>query len=283
MEVGLKRRGEFKPFLFEGLVPTGFEQLDRHVEGFVPGELILITGDRAVGKTAFVVGLMRNWIVSKTPLAFFSMKYYSELIMLRLFSQMGGVFSEVIRKGQIVENEINQLLLAVKPLEKASVSLFDDVLSLDDLEEKLHYLVLEEGVKAVLIDDFTMIRVSGAEGISEAERLGIITKRLKVVAQNYGIVVVLNAECKSFSVNRQEAGSGGRNNCNIIKKDFDFDSFDIVVAIDRPEYDGYESRTGINPLLGFANLFFLKIRSTDEFCIRLQFDSKVAMFKDYLG
>ncbi len=277
-ESGLKRDGGLKPFLFDEVVPTGFEELDRHLDGFVAGEIILITGDKAVGKTAFLVGLMRNWILLKTPMAFFSMKYYSELIMLRLVSQMGGVVSEVIRRGQLLEKELNQLFLAVQPLENASVSLFDDVLTLDTLEEQIHYLVLEKGIKEVLIDDFSLIRVSNAEVISETERLGIIAKRLKVIAQNYGIVVVMNTVCKSLSINRRKAGVGGWNTCDIVKKEFDLDAFDAVVAIDRPEYYGLENGTTNNSVLGVASLFFLKIRSKDEFSVKLKFDSKTSNF-----
>ena len=76
--------------------PTGFEVLDKHLNGgFRSGELILLGGPQGLGKTTWVLQAARNIARAGRSVVFFSFEHDPQTLLIRLVSleagELGGV------------------------------------------------------------------------------------------------------------------------------------------------------------------------------------------------
>lgn len=108
----------------EEMVESGFPELDKVTSGWKNGELIVIAARPAMGKTAFGMSMARNIaILSKVPVAFFSLEMSTVQFMHRFLSNISGVETSQTR----LHNKNEQALLdnAEKIIEDAPVFLDD--------------------------------------------------------------------------------------------------------------------------------------------------------------
>ena len=83
-------------------VPSGFIDLDNITSGWHPSDLIIIAGRPSMGKTAFVLSMMRNASIDHDlPMAIFSLEMSSLQIVNRLISSEAELDSDKIKKGNL--------------------------------------------------------------------------------------------------------------------------------------------------------------------------------------
>ncbi len=83
----MKKLGIFKyEYVGERAIQSGFTELDKITFGWEKGELIVIGGRPAMGKTALAISLVRNIaILNRTPIAYFSLEMSTVQFMNRFF------------------------------------------------------------------------------------------------------------------------------------------------------------------------------------------------------
>ncbi|EKB49726.1 Replicative DNA helicase [Cecembia lonarensis LW9] len=80
-------------------VPSGFTALDRVTSGWQKSDLVIIAARPAMGKTAFVLSVLRNAAVDHNrPVAIFSLEMSSVQLVNRLISSEAELDSEKIKK-----------------------------------------------------------------------------------------------------------------------------------------------------------------------------------------
>ena len=114
--------------------PSGFTALDRVTSGWQKSDLVIIAARPAMGKTAFVLSVLRNAAVDHDrPVAIFSLEMSSIQLVNRLISSEAELDSEKIKKGNLADYEWQQLIHKTGKLTSAPLFV-DDTPALSILE-----------------------------------------------------------------------------------------------------------------------------------------------------
>lgn len=272
----------------EGLsgIPSGFSKLDEATGGWQNSDLIIIAARPAMGKTAFILSMARNIAVEhKIPMALFSLEMASLQLITRMIASETGISSENLRKGKLSEDEWNRLFSNVSGLEKAPLYIDETPsLSVFDFRAKCRRLVMQYGVKIIMVDYLQLMTANSgnkASGTREQE-IATISRSLKAIAKELNVPVIALSQL-SRTV---ESRPGKRPQLSDLRESGAIEQdADIVSFIFRPEYykidvwdnDPPESQSDTK---NQAEIIIAKHRNGATADIRLAFLKNIGKFGD---
>ena len=217
---------------------TGFEKLDRMTSGWQNSDLIIIAARPAMGKTAFVISMVRKMAVDmKTPVAMFSLEMANEQLVQRLMVNVCEISGEKLRSGNLAPHEWGQLDTRVSLLYDAPIYVDDTPsLSIFELRTKARRLVREHGVKIIMIDYLQLMNASGMSFGSRQEEVSTISRSLKGLAKELNIPIIALSQLNR-GVESREGNEGKRPQLSDLRESGAIEQdADIVCFIHRPEY-----------------------------------------------
>lgn len=272
----------------EGLsgIPSGFKALDHATGGWQNSDLIIIAARPAMGKTAFLLSMARNIAVGhKIPLALFSLEMASVQLITRMISSETEISSEKLRKGQMSDEEWQRLYANVAELENAPLYIDETPsLSVFDFRAKCRRLVMQHGVKIIMVDYLQLMTASagGKNTGNREQEIAMISRSLKAIAKELNVPVIALSQL-SRSV---ETRPGKRPQLSDLRESGAIEQdADIVSFIFRPEYykiaywdndeEGAESSTENQ-----AEIIIAKHRNGATEDVRLSFIKHLGKFSD---
>lgn len=264
----------------EEMVESGFPELDKVTFGWKNGELIVIAARPAMGKTAFGMSMARNIaILSKVPVAFFSLEMSSVQFMNRFLSNVSGV--EVNWKELYNKKEQGLLDNAEKAIDDAPVLLGDaPSLSVNELRTKAFRLVREHQIKLIIIDYLQLMNASGMIFDNREEEISVITCSLKALAKELNIPIIVFSQLNRGVENR-EGIEGKRPQLSDLRKSGAIEqNADMVCFIHRPDYYKIFQDDKGNDLHGMAEIIVAKNRNGKTGDVRLRFLGEIARFEN---
>ena len=91
-------------------VPSGLLDLDDLTSGFQKGELIIIAGRPAMGKTALALSMMRNASVeANLGVGMFSLEMSNQSLAMRLLCAEAKVNQHFVRTGKLTQKLLKNL------------------------------------------------------------------------------------------------------------------------------------------------------------------------------
>lgn len=172
-------------------VPSGYAELDELLTGFHAGEMILVAGRPAMGKTAIGMNFIENAAIrAGKKAAVFSMEMPAEQIAMRMLSTEARVDMQRIRRGQLSDDEWQQLCDAMITIGPASIYVDTTPgITVSQVRSKARRLQLEHGLDVILIDYLSLMSGVGRFG-SRQEEVSSISRGLKGLALELGIPVI---------------------------------------------------------------------------------------------
>lgn len=172
-------------------VPSGYTELDELLTGFHSGEMILIAGRPAMGKTAVGMNIIENATIrAGKKAAVFSMEMPAEQLAMRMLSTEARVDMQRIRRGQLTDEEWQQLCDAMITIGPASIHVDTTPgITVSEVRSKARRLQLERGLDIILIDYLSLMSGVGKFG-SRQEEVSSISRGLKALALELGIPVI---------------------------------------------------------------------------------------------
>ncbi|MGV4414943.1 replicative DNA helicase [Chryseobacterium sp. T1] len=271
----------------EGLsgVPSGFTALDKETGGWQNSDLIIIAARPAMGKTAFILSMARNITVDNNiPLALFSLEMASVQLITRMIASETGISSENLRKGTMSDQEWQSLFTNVSALENAPLYIDETPsLSIFDFRAKCRRLVMQHGVKVIMVDYLQLMTASSGKGAGNREQeIAMISRSLKAIAKELNVPVIALSQL-SRTV---ETRPGKRPMLSDLRESGAIEQdADIVSFIFRPEYykiavwdndeEGAES-----PTENQAEIIIAKHRNGATADVRLAFHKNIGKFAD---
>ncbi|WP_294200565.1 replicative DNA helicase [uncultured Chryseobacterium sp.] len=272
----------------EGLsgVPSGFRDVDKETGGWQNSDLIIIAARPAMGKTAFLLSMARNIAVGhKIPMALFSLEMASVQLITRMIASETRISSEKLRKGTLDDDEWQRLFSNVSELENAPLYIDETPsLSIFDFRAKCRRLVMQHGVKIIMVDYLQLMTAGGGgKGAGNREQeISMISRSLKAIAKELNVPVIALSQL-SRSV---ETRPGKRPQLSDLRESGAIEQdADIVSFIFRPEYykitvwdndeEGQETSTENQ-----AELIIAKHRNGATADVRLSFLKHFAKFAD---
>lgn len=263
-------------------IGTGFTELDKMISGFQKSDLIIIAARPSVGKTSFVLDLVRNAAIQhKAKVALFSLEMSKEQLTDKLISAESNVDLWKIRTGnlsdQVNDNDFEKIGVAINKLSDADIFIDDTgAASMMQIRTKCRRLKTEHGLDMIVIDYLQLIS-DGGSGDRNYE-ISVISRLLKQLAKELDVpVIALSQLSRAVEMNKpaipklshlRESGS--------IEQDAD-----IVMFIYRKSADkNYRPEEIMPDEKNVAEIHIAKHRNGACGIVGLYFDGNTTSFKN---
>lgn len=166
------------------MTPSGFYDLDQMMAGgFEGGEVVVIAGRPAMGKSAFALA-MASKMAAKVPVGFYSMEMSREALGRRLVASDTGIWGSELKTMQMSDpRRIDKALQGICDLAngKELYMRFNQP-SLEELVNDVQSAISRFGLKAVFIDHLHLM-----PGSEDATQLAKISNRLARMCRTTGV------------------------------------------------------------------------------------------------
>ena len=173
-------------------LPTGFPALDRVLGGLRPGEMQIVAGRPGMGKTAFLLSVVRNIALAQNRrVLFFSLEMDSAPIVQRLAAQQSGIEADRLRDGLYSPAEQPVLGRAVQALHDLPI-LIDETpaLSVQQLAQRCRR---QPGLDLVVVD-YLQLLTGGGRSENRTQEVGLVARQLKTLARELHLPLLAAAQ-----------------------------------------------------------------------------------------
>lgn len=262
----------------EGDMPSTFNDLDKLIRGFRPGQLTVVSGIPGVGKTAFVLSMLYGMGSKKyTRIEYISTESKTDQIADRLIQiALNKDLKEIKRMtAQDFRNLCKQeLKFGLFPLDISSS--LQSIESYEDIKDRIIKLATIDLVECVCIDSLQSLWLKDRKFLpNNKNALGEIVYDLKKLASDLNIHIILVSNMMDPEIysdyyqgryfTKWMDQSGDDNACSQFS--------DLFILLDRPElYDIFEDSKG-NDLRGYMKVNVVKNRNGETGKVNLRFRS----------
>ena len=266
-------------------VPSGFTALDRVTSGWQKSDLVIIAARPAMGKTAFVLSVLRNAAVDHNrPVAIFSLEMSSVQLVNRLISSEAELDSEKIKKGTLADHEWAQLIHKTAKLSKAPLYVDDTpALSILELRAKCRKLKAQHDIQLVVVDYLQLMSgdSKGGFGGNREQEIASISRALKKIAKELSIPVIALSQLSRAVETR---GGDKRPQLSDLRESGAIEQdADMVMFLYRPEYYGITEDEGGASTAGVGEVIIAKHRNGSLENVKLRFIGRYTKFTDLDG
>ena len=265
---------------------TGLKALTGILNGFHPGELIVVGGRPSMGKSS----LLSKMIVSLAtdegiPGCLFSLEMPRKEIAKRIICNFAQVNSHKARSRAMNEIERSSYIAWAKRLAAAEIFLYDSgSLSAAQINAVTRRLYHEQGIGWIAVDYLQLMEHHHRKGESTTEAIGRTSRSLKMLALSLEIPVILlsqlNRDCESRGDNKRPKMMDLRSSGSIEQ------DADVVILIYRDDYPGYHDEDWLSShpeKRGIAELIIPKQRNGPTGTVRVAWKAEWAGFEDLVG
>lgn len=189
-------------------IATGFTDLDAITSGLHGGDLIVVAGRPATGKTAFSLNIAQNVALDTgLPVAIFSMETASTPLAMRMLISAGSLNQQHIATGRLEDNDCQGLTSAIAKLNGAPIFIDDGTnLNISDLRARAHRVHRQCGkLGLIIIDSLQSISASaGRKSHHKAAATAEILRSLKALAKDLDVPVIVTSKIKSSVEKRSD-------------------------------------------------------------------------------
>lgn len=263
-------------------MPTGFLDLDRASGGLVPTDLMIIAARPGMGKTAFILSIIK-YISIKEPIGIFSLEMSKEQLLSRLVCAESRVNYEKFRRPkELSKDELLKIQTAASFISDLNLYIYDKGgMGFQELRSRAIMLKKKYGIKALFIDYLQLMKMM--TGISTNDAVGLITKSLKSLAKELDIPIILLSQ---LSRKVEDRGGDKKPQLHDLRDSGNIEQdADIVIFIYRAEYYGFQptDQHGQNLPEGTTELIFAKHRHGATGLIKMIFKPEYMAFYDFVN
>lgn len=264
-------------------VPTGFTELDRVTSGWQKSDLVILAARPGMGKTAFVLSMLRNAAIDfNKPVAIFSLEMSSVQLVNRLIAAEAELDSEKIKKGNFADHEWEQLVRKTNKLSKAPIFIDDTpALSILELRAKSRRLRTQHNIQLIVIDYLQLMSGESGGGMkgNREQEIANISRSLKSLAKELEVPVIALSQ---LSRNVENRGGNKRPQLSDLRESGSIEQdADMVMFIYRPEYYNITQTAEGESTGGLAEIIIAKHRSGSLGDVPLRFIGKYTKFADW--
>ena len=262
-------------------IKTGFSNLDYVTAGLQRTDMIVLAGRPGHGKTTFALDLALNMCAdSNYKVAFFSLEMTNKQLVKKVLADLSGVSSTDMRSGRVGEKGMNDLLVAMKRIDKKDFFLEDNsYLTIADLRNKcMKIKTQEKGLDAVFIDYLQLMhagtnyRNSGNSRngfASRQEEIAEISRNIKALAKELDVPIIALSQVTREVENRKDQVPqlSDIRESGAIEQDAD-----IIMFLSKSNKENEDDRTNLN---------IAKHRNGATGILSFKFDKATSKFSDW--
>ncbi|MGQ9558637.1 MAG: replicative DNA helicase [Desulfurispora sp.] len=186
-------------------VLTGFVDLDRLLCGLQPGDLVIIAGRPAMGKTSFGMTVAHNAALKhQVPVAVFSLEMSRAQLVQRVLCAEAMVDQQKVRSGYLTPEDWSRLADASLRLSRAPLFIDDSAgLSVRQLKSRARRLKNEKGLGLVVVD-YLQLLTANRRVENRQQEIADISRSLKAAAKDLEVPVIALAQLSRSVESRQD-------------------------------------------------------------------------------
>ncbi|MEU9797203.1 replicative DNA helicase [Streptomyces sparsogenes] len=256
-------------------VPTGYNDLDLLTKGWQPGQLIVLAGRPAMGKSTVALDCCRAAAIKNgLGVALFSLEMSEDEIGMRVLSAEAKVGLHHLRGGTVTDEDWVRIGRRLPDIGSARLHVDDSPgLTLADIRTRSRRLAARDGLDLVVVDYLQLITPAGSRrGSSRQEDVAAISRGLKLLAKDLRVPVIALSQLNRGSEMRQDKRPqvSDLRESGAIENDAD-----VVVLLHRE--DAYERES---PRAGEGELIVGKHRNGPTATITVAFQGHYSRFVD---
>ena len=256
--------------------PTGFIDLDKMTSGMQGGDLIVVAGRPASGKTAIAMGIGEYVAVEYgLPVAVFSMEMPATQLVSRMVGSIGRIDGNHLRTGRLTDEEWPKFTHAVQKMSEAKVFIEETGgLNIIEVRSRARRLASQCGKLGLIICDYIQLASgTGERQQNRALEIGEFTRGLKSLAKELGVPIIalsqVSRKCEERADKRVMASD--LRDSGSIEADAD-----VILGLYRDEVYHPDSQDK-----GTAEVLILKQRNGPIGTVRLGFAAQFAKFENH--
>lgn len=186
-------------------VPTGFSDLDELTNGLHPGNMIIVAGRPAMGKSTVGLDFARAAsIKSGLTSAIFSLEMARNEIVMRLLSAEAQVPLHHMRSGSMSDQEWTRLAQKMSAVSDAPLFIDDSPnLTMMEIRAKCRRLKQRHDLRLVVID-YMQLMTSGRKVESRQQEVSDFSRSLKLLAKELEVPVIAISQLNRGPEQRQD-------------------------------------------------------------------------------
>lgn len=296
---------------------TGFVDLDRKLGGLHRSDLVILAGRPSMGKTSLATNIAfyaakaykggrgsdgRKLDEDGAVVGFFSLEMSAEQLATRILSEVSGVASDRIRRGDVSHEDFDKFVQATQQL--AGLPLFIDdtpALTVSALRTRARRLKRQQGLGLVVVDHIQLVRPSTQLRVIEnrVQEISDLTRSLKALAKELDIPVLALSQLSRAVEQREDKRPmlADLRESGSIEQDAD-----VVMFIFREEYylsreptrrpeeaeskfsERYQDwRERLEKVHGLGEIIVAKQRHGPIGTVKLRFDAETTKFDNYMA
>lgn len=255
-------------------IPTGFNEFDRRGGGLQGGDLVVIAADSSQGKTSLALSITNNATKQGYRCAYYSLEMSKMQLAARIVAMETNISSSKLLFTKLSQDDIRLVNSKIDEINKAGIY-FDDrsTANIDSIISSIKTMKLKYKIDFVVVDFLQIIEMN-KKGASKEEQLAGCARRLKNVAKELNITVILLSQLAKDYHNPEPSlmrlrGSGQINEAS-----------DVTMLIYRPDVynkpmpEPFENQDAANT----AIIDVAKGRNIGIFKFLLGFDAQTTRF-----
>ena len=174
---------------------TGFKDIDNQTSGMQKSDLVIIAGRPSMGKTAFAMNLVENYITSHEdpmPVLVFSLEMPAESLITRMLSSIGKVDQTRMRNGKLLEDDWPKLTNAINKLTGKPLYI-DDTIGLNptEMRARARRVAKDHNNKiGMIVVDYLQLMQLRSNTENRTGEISEISRSLKLMAREFECPVV---------------------------------------------------------------------------------------------
>jgi replicative DNA helicase len=256
-------------------VPTGFADLDSLTQGLHPGQMIIVAGRPAMGKSTVGLDFARSCSIKNgLTSVIFSLEMGRNEITMRLLSAEARVALHHMRSGNMTDDDWARLARRMGEVSAAPLFIDDSPnMSMMEIRAKCRRLKQRHDLRLVVVDYLQLMSGGGSKRAeSRQQEVSEMSRNLKLLAKELEVPIVaiaqlnrgpeMRADKKPMMSDLRESGS--------LEQDAD-----VVILLHREA--AYEAES---PRAGEADLIVAKHRNGPTSIITVAFQGHYSRFVD---
>ncbi len=230
-----------------------------------------------MGKTAFILETSKKAAEFGEPVAIFSLEMPDTELMNRMTCSEILLNTKRLNR-KLDDDEYRRFHEGVEKISELPIYIDDTAaISIFEVKRKARRLVMEKGVKMVVIDYLQLMTIQGNHGNRE-QQVSEISRQLKALAKELNIpVIALSQLSRAVEIR----GGTKRPQLSDLRESGSIEQdSDCVIFIYRPEYYQIVEDEEGRSLKGVAELIFAKNRCGDTGTVELKFIKEFTKFKN---
>ena len=265
-------------------IPTGLQRLDALTGGWRGGQLIVLAGRPAMGKSAIMLHFARAAAASGVPVCMFSLEMPAGQLAGRMLVGSSGINSVSFRTGDVGTDDWRKLEQAGAKLSTMTVYLNDRAnININTIRSQCKAMARRGKCGMVIIDYLQLLDTSTRNESTTREReIAAASRSAKLLAKELNIPVILLSQLSRKIEERADKTPllSDLRESGAIEQDAD-----LVAFIDRPAMYGQTEidagRYGIISAEGVGLLYVAKHREGAAGCIVFRHNKSLTRITDY--